>query len=31
MYTAVIGLGSRKKKVKLSRYTPWRQMGGEEV
>jgi hypothetical protein len=20
-----------KKKVKLSRYTPWRQMGGEEV
>jgi hypothetical protein len=23
--------GKVKKKVKLSRYTPWRHMGGEEV
>jgi hypothetical protein len=23
--------GDEKKKVKLSRYTPWRHMGGEEV
>jgi hypothetical protein len=22
---------AKKKKVKLSRYTPWRHMGGEEV